>query len=233
MGQRCAVPAARHSSKFCFRVLFCLILIRAVVRTVETTSEMSGLIDKPKAVEAVGKWQCRASLALPPAKGGHLTCEFNRTFPVLTTLPDFALPLLDGKGCVDCAPAGVLALVSWPRDALIKVAESKMTHKQREQAVAAILDFVSSPDFRNPVSDIIRRSEELGADLKKVRSTATNISMACSSTIRSARQNAILRNEGRFFVRNIDSSVPMRPRERRQTRVPTASTQEFTSLIYR
>lgn len=63
-------------------------------------------------------------------------------------------------------PAGVIALVSWLRDALIKVAESKMNRRQREQAIAAILEFVSSSEFRNPVREIIRRSEQLGAELK-------------------------------------------------------------------
>jgi len=63
-------------------------------------------------------------------------------------------------------PAGVIALVSWLRDALIRVAESKMNRRQREQAISAILEYVSSAEFRNPVREIIRRSEQLGSELK-------------------------------------------------------------------
>lgn len=62
-------------------------------------------------------------------------------------------------------PAGVVALVSWLRDQLVKLAQARMTRRQREQAAKAILEFVDSPEFRNPLRDVVRRSEQLGHDL--------------------------------------------------------------------
>jgi hypothetical protein len=62
-------------------------------------------------------------------------------------------------------PAGVLALVHWLRATLIKLAQAKMTRKQRERAAKAIMDYIDSPDFRNPLRDVVRRSEQLGQDL--------------------------------------------------------------------
>lgn len=62
-------------------------------------------------------------------------------------------------------PAGVAALVSCLRESLVKLAQARMTRSQREQAARAILEFVDSPEFRNPLRDVVRRSEQLGQDL--------------------------------------------------------------------
>jgi hypothetical protein len=63
-------------------------------------------------------------------------------------------------------PGGVVPLVGWLREALAKLAQARMTRGQREQAVTAILNHVNSAEFRNPLRDIIRRSEQLGESLK-------------------------------------------------------------------
>jgi hypothetical protein len=62
-------------------------------------------------------------------------------------------------------PAGVLALTSWLRDSLVKLAEARMTRRERERAVREIMGFIQSPSFRTPLRDIVRRSEQLGCDL--------------------------------------------------------------------
>ena len=62
-------------------------------------------------------------------------------------------------------PAGVLALVHWLRATMIKLARAKMTQKQREKAARAVMDYIGSPVFRNPLRDVVRRSEQLGQNL--------------------------------------------------------------------
>jgi hypothetical protein len=62
-------------------------------------------------------------------------------------------------------PAGVLALVHWLRGFMIRMAQAKMTQKQREKTAKAIMDYLDSPEFRNPLRDVVRRSEQLGQTL--------------------------------------------------------------------
>ncbi len=63
-------------------------------------------------------------------------------------------------------PAGVVPLTSWLRESLLKLAQARMTRQQREKAVRAILEFVDGPEFRNPLRDIVHRSEQLGHELR-------------------------------------------------------------------
>lgn len=72
-------------------------------------------------------------------------------------------------------PAGVLPLVSWLRDSLIKIAQANLSQRQRAQAVEAILGYVSGPEFRTPLRDIVRRSEQLGEDLRREIRDHTNL----------------------------------------------------------
>jgi hypothetical protein len=62
-------------------------------------------------------------------------------------------------------PAGVAALVGCLRESLLKLAQLRMTGTQRERAAKAVLEFVGSPEFRNPLRDVVRRGEQLGQDL--------------------------------------------------------------------
>ena len=62
-------------------------------------------------------------------------------------------------------PAGVLPLVHWLRGTMIRIAQAKMTQKQREKAAKAIMEYIGSPEFRNPLRDVVRRSEQLGQNL--------------------------------------------------------------------
>jgi len=64
-------------------------------------------------------------------------------------------------------PAGALGLAAWLRESLIELAKARMPKTQREKAVREILAFLDSPSFRNAVQDAIRRTEELGRQLKE------------------------------------------------------------------
>ena len=66
-------------------------------------------------------------------------------------------------------PAAVLVLVHQFRETLVRAARSRMTRVARERAIRAILAFVDSSEFRNPLRDIVRRAELLGEELVRER----------------------------------------------------------------
>ena len=64
-------------------------------------------------------------------------------------------------------PAGAIDLVGWLRETLIEFAKARVSKGQRERAAREVLNFLGSPEFRNPMQDAIRRTEEMGKQLKK------------------------------------------------------------------
>jgi len=96
-------------------------------------------------------------------------------------------------------PAGVIPLVSWLRDSLIKIAQANLTRRQRAQAVESILGYVSGPEFRTPLRDVVRRSEQLGGDLKREIHVHTNVWKARYANYQAIWQDA--HEIGRGFER--------------------------------
>lgn len=64
-------------------------------------------------------------------------------------------------GVIIVAPLGVVPLVSLLRAHLIEMLKANITREQRSQLAARLLSFVTSPQFKNPIEEVINRTGQL------------------------------------------------------------------------
>jgi hypothetical protein len=64
-------------------------------------------------------------------------------------------------GVTIVAPAGVLALAGLLRDHLVEMFRAGIEKKQRTRMANQLLKFIKSPEFKNPIEEIVRTGESL------------------------------------------------------------------------
>ncbi len=90
---------------------------------------------------------------------------------------DFAVLVTTGKrkgfggldeedGVVIVSPLGVIPLVSLLRQYLIRLFHARLTDAERSKAAEQLVKYVSGPQFRNPLEDMIARARELRGALQ-------------------------------------------------------------------
>ncbi len=122
-------------------------------------------------------------------------------------------------------PAGVLALAEWLRLSLIELAKARMPAGARELAAEAVLGFLASAEFRNPLQDAIRRSirlEEELADERKAHERFWSRRLDHYQTIRGATQGVVARVSALVGTcsAGVDGAAPGRKRITASTAVP-------------
>lgn len=65
------------------------------------------------------------------------------------------------------APLGVIALAGLLREHLNEMRKARITQQQRTIVANRLLEFITSPQFKNPIHETIRRSTELQAMLRQ------------------------------------------------------------------
>ncbi len=65
------------------------------------------------------------------------------------------------KGVLVVAPLGVLSLVALLRLHLIEMLKAKVTRRERAIMAERLLKYVTSPQFKNPIEEVIRRASDL------------------------------------------------------------------------
>lgn len=90
---------------------------------------------------------------------------------------DFAVLVTTGKrkgfggldeedGVVIVSPLGVLPLAALLRQTLVQLARARVTGAERSKAAEEVIRYVTGPQFRNPLEDMIKRSSALQNDLQ-------------------------------------------------------------------
>lgn len=75
--------------------------------------------------------------------------------------------LAEDSGVLIVAPLGVVALVSLVREHLIEMLKTKISKEKRAEIAQQLLRFVTSPQFKNPIEEIITQARELEGMLKE------------------------------------------------------------------
>ncbi len=65
------------------------------------------------------------------------------------------------SGVIIVAPAGVLALAGLLRDHLIEMLRAGIEKKRRTKIANQLLKFIKSPEFKNPIEEVVRTAENL------------------------------------------------------------------------
>lgn len=71
------------------------------------------------------------------------------------------------QGVIIIHPAGALVLISILRDNLIEVSKLRLSKKERDKTIKAVLDYIQSPTFKNSLEDIILDTMDLYSSMKK------------------------------------------------------------------
>jgi hypothetical protein len=90
---------------------------------------------------------------------------------------DFAVLVTTGKrkgfggideedGVVIVGPLGVLALASLLRQYLIRLYRARLTDGERSKAAEELVKYITGPQFRNPIEDMIARARDLRSALQ-------------------------------------------------------------------
>jgi hypothetical protein len=90
---------------------------------------------------------------------------------------DFAVLVTTGKrkgfggideedGVVIVGPLGVIALASLLRQYLIRLHHARLTDAERTKAAEQLLKYITGPQFRNPIEDMIARARDLRSALQ-------------------------------------------------------------------
>ena len=80
-----------------------------------------------------------------------VTCGTKRGFGGFTEM----------SGVLVVAPAGVVSLAGLCRMHVVKMFHSGVEKKQRAKVATQLLNFIKSPEFKNPIEEIVRTSEHL------------------------------------------------------------------------
>lgn len=65
------------------------------------------------------------------------------------------------RGVLVVAPLGVISLAWLLRTYLIEMAKANVVREKRAAVAQSLLKFITSPQFKNPIEDVIRLSTEL------------------------------------------------------------------------
>ncbi len=79
------------------------------------------------------------------------------------------------RGVLLIAPLGVVPLVSLLREHLIEMLKSTLSQKERAIVGELLLKYVASPQFKNPIEEIITRTSELESMVREEASQHFNI----------------------------------------------------------
>lgn len=71
------------------------------------------------------------------------------------------------KGVVVVNPGGVLAIATILREQLMKIAQLKLSKVQKNEAIEATLKYLESPEYKNSLDTVIRKTVEMYDDLQK------------------------------------------------------------------
>lgn len=79
------------------------------------------------------------------------------------------------RGIFVVHPLGATSFAGVLRDSMIEVARMQLTRKEREAAARRIFEFLSGPEFKNNMQDVLQRAVELREMLHKEARTHLNI----------------------------------------------------------
>lgn len=71
------------------------------------------------------------------------------------------------KGVIVINPGGVLAIAGILREQIIRIAQLKLTHAQKEEAIEKTMQYLQGAEFKNALDLVIRKTIEMYEDLKK------------------------------------------------------------------
>lgn len=71
------------------------------------------------------------------------------------------------SGVIIVAPAGVLALAGLLRNHLIEMLRAGIEKKRRTKIANQLLKFIKSPEFKNPIEEVVRTAENLREGIKE------------------------------------------------------------------
>jgi len=71
------------------------------------------------------------------------------------------------KGAIVINPGGVIAIAGILREQIVRIAQLKLTHAQKEEAIEKTLEYLQGAEFKNGLEVVIRKTVEMYDDLKK------------------------------------------------------------------
>lgn len=71
------------------------------------------------------------------------------------------------KGIVVVHPGGVFSIANILREQILKIAQMKLTHAQREEVIDKTFEYLQGAEFKNTLDTVIRKTIEMYEDLKK------------------------------------------------------------------